>query len=369
MGKLARIPSLVLVVLLTRAAMGEAQSVDASRRNAIVVAIEKASPAVVSVNVIRETARDPFFEEFWGFFRDSGPLYPLRKYEKIDCVGSGFFIDDQGHILTNSHVVEGSVVRSVTLPDGRELAVELVAADQRTDIAVLRATGENLPRATLGNSDDLMIGEWVIAIGNPFGVLMGDRQPTASVGVVSANRRRISPNVGGGERLYQDMIQTDAAINPGNSGGPLVNADGQVVGVSTMIFTPSGGSIGLGFAIPINRARQVADEIIQYGRRRYPEAGFKVESVSSIRDDILRELGITARAGCVVLNILSSSPAYEAGLRLGDVITAINGQAVTQPTDIDFLIWSLFIGDAVTLDIDRQGAPRTLQFKITELGH
>ena len=239
--------------------------------------------------------------------------------------------------------------------------------DERADIAVLRVRADRVPHAALGDSDDLINGEWAIAIGNPFGGLMADPQPSVSVGVVSATQRRVSPSVGGGERLYQDMIQTDAAINPGNSGGPLANAKGEVIGVNTMIFSPSGGSVGLGFAIPINRVRRVVDEILRYGRRRDPWAGFHVEDVDSLRRDFRDELGLRVESGCIVSNILTESPAYEAGLRPGDVIVAVNGTAVRASSDLDFAIWARFVGDPVLLEIDRQGKGHTISFTIKEL--
>jgi serine protease Do len=319
----------------------------------------------VSVNVIVEQGLDPFSDSmgFWDFF-----YRPQRAYQKVDTIGSGFLFNAEGYILTNYHVVqEAARVASVTLPDSREIEVEFVGGDERTDLAVLRAKADNLPCATLGDSNSLLPGEWVIAIGNPFGDLMGDAQPTVSVGVVSANHRRVSPTIGRGERLYQDMIQTDAAINPGNSGGPLVNANGEVVGVNTMIFSQSGGSVGLGFAIPINRARRVAEEIIRYGRRRDPWAGFKVEDVQSIRASLLRELGAQLETGCLVVNILQGCPAYEAGVRPGDVITGINDHTVRCSTDIDFVIWDMFVGDTITLEVNRQGQTLSFSFAAQEL--
>jgi len=341
-----------------------------SRRNAVVRAIERAAPAVVSVNVIEveaERVMDPFSRDFWDLFAFPRGQYRLRQ-RQINSVASGFIFDEQGHILTNYHVVAGGdAVASVTLPDGRELEVELVGYDERTDIAVLRAKGDRLPHIPLGDSGSLMLGEWVIAIGNPFGTLMADPQPSVSVGVVSANHRRVSRSVGQGERFYQDMIQTDAAINPGNSGGPLVNADGNVVGINTMIFSPSGGSVGIGFAIPINRAKRVAQEIIQYGRRRDPWAGFKVEDIQALREDFLEQLGTRRESGCLVVNILSDCPAYRAGLRPGDIITGINGKPVLTASDIEFVVLNLFVGDTVTLEIERQGAHRSLSFPIQEI--
>lgn len=340
-----------------------------SRRSAIVQAIEKVSPAVVSVNVMQvqaERVADPFSRDFWDLFY-SRPKYLLRQ-RQINSAGSGFVFDNQGHIITNYHVVEqADSVASVTLTDGRNVEVEVVGSDERTDIAVLRAKSGDLPYAQFGDSNDLMAGEWVIAIGNPFGILMNDPQPTVTVGVVSANHRRVSPNVGEGERLYQDMIQTDAAINPGNSGGPLVNANGQVVGVNTMIFSPSGGNIGLGFAIPINRVRRVADEIIKYGRRRDPWAGFKVEDVRGLREDFRSQLNVQADTGALVVNILTEAPAYAAGLRPGDIIVSINGSRVESAVDVDFALWNSFVGDTMSLEYDHQGKRKTISFPIHEM--
>jgi serine protease Do len=349
-----------------------AAAVDTSRRNALVQAIERAAPAVVSINVVqiqRMPVMDPMFQDFFDLFLGGGRARrPQLRQREIESVGSGFIFDANGHIITNYHVIEGAdSIASVTLPDGRNLDVTLVGYDDITDLAVLKASAPNLPYIPLGSSDDLLTGEWAIAIGNPFGLLMSDPQPSVSVGVVSANHRRVNPRIGEGHRLYQNMIQTDAAINPGNSGGPLVNARGEVIGVNTMIFSQSGGSVGLGFAIPIDRAKRVAREIIQYGRRRNPWAGFKVEEIANIDPSGLRELGVTAQNGVLVVSILRDSPAYRAGLEAGDVITAINDQPILHATDVDFTIWGLFVGDTCTLDIQRRGQPRRIQFTIEEL--
>ena len=343
------------------------QSVDDSRRTAIVRAIEKAAPCVVSVNVAQvqaERITDPLFSDFLGFF--DLPMSRIRERE-INSIGSGFVFDKEGHIITNYHVIaEADRIVSVSLPDGRNLEVEYVGADQRTDVAVLRAVGSGFPSLELGDSDNLLIGEWVIAIGNPFGLLMNDKQPTVSVGVVSANHRRVAPSVGEGERLYQNMIQTDAAINPGNSGGPLVNANGDVVGVNTMIFSPSGGSIGLGFAIPINRVKRVAGEIIKYGKRLEPWAGFRGQDIRDVPRNVLAQLSIPEKSGCIVVGIDRDSPAVKAGLQKADVIKKINGETISCASDVNFAIWGVFVGDKLSLEVSRQGKPLTITYDVLE---
>ncbi len=341
-------------------------SIDTSRKNAIVTAIEKVSPAVVTINVVhieRERAVEPFFDDFWGLFG-----VPYERRRAVESIGSGFIFDSEGHILTNYHVLQDAdQISSVVLPDGRTIDVELTGADERTDIAVLRAKGEGLPHIPLGRSDDLMIGEWAIAIGNPFGNLMRDPQPSVSVGVISANHRRVSREVGGGDRLYQDLIQTDAAINPGNSGGPLVNAKGEVVGVNTIIFSNSGGSQGMGFAIPVDRVKRVADEIIRYGQRRNPWFGFKGEAVGKIDAYTLRQLNIQSETGVLITKIVETSPAYRAGVRPGDVLLEVNGETVSDPTDVDFINWGLFMGDPVKLKLNREGKLVYAEFAIKEV--
>ncbi|MFM1918603.1 MAG: hypothetical protein RLZZ303_237 [Candidatus Hydrogenedentota bacterium] len=359
------VPALMLAAALTA---GAQSGIDASRRTAIVNAIERVAPAVVTINVVSiqyDRGAHPMFNDFYDFF-DYGFRRP--RAQSVESLGTGFIIDQQGHIVTNYHVLEeADAISSVTLSDGRELQVEFVGADERTDMAVLRAKGENLPHAPLGSSKGLMIGEWVIAIGNPFGNMMRDPQPSVSVGVVSANNRRVAREVGKADRLYQDLIQTDAAINPGNSGGPLVNANGEVVGVNTMIFSNTGGYQGLGFAIPMDRVKKVADEIIQYGRRRNPWMGFRGESVTNLQPFARREFRVAIDQGVIVTEMLRDCPADTAGLQLGDVIVGINGEVVTHPSDIDFVNWDLFVGDAVELVVDRQGSTQRINFAIKEL--
>ncbi|HEX6669287.1 MAG TPA: trypsin-like peptidase domain-containing protein, partial [Gemmatimonadales bacterium] len=234
-------------------------AIDASRRTALVTATERVSRAVVSINTSarREVrARSP-----WDFF-----FVPERS-RVIEGYGTGFVVRPDGIIITNQHVVAKAERVVVTLPDGSDLPAKVLGEDALTDIAVLQVARQGLPTVSTGRSTDLMIGEWVVALGNPYAFLLGNAEPTVTVGVVSATNRNILP---GGDQagLYFDMIQTDAAINPGNSGGPLTNALGEVVGVNSSIFSSSGGSVGLGFAIPIERALRVTEEIVRSGSVR-----------------------------------------------------------------------------------------------------
>lgn len=342
------------------------ESPDRSRRTAIVSAIEKAGPAVVTINTVRirrERLSDPFYDLFLF-----GPA-PVRE-KAVEGIGSGFILDAKGHILTNYHVLQDAdAISSVTLPNGRRLEVDLVGSDERSDLAVLkvREAGDvPLPFAPLADSESLMTGEWVIAIGNPFGNMMRDPQPSVSVGVVSATHRRVSREIGRGERFYQDLIQTDAAINPGNSGGPLINALGEVVGVNTMIFSNTGGYQGLGFAIPASRARRIVDEILTHGRRRNPWFGFRGEAVEEVSPHVLRRLGISADAGVLVTEVFSASAAGEVGLQPGDVVVRVNGEEVSHPTDVDFANWGLFVGDRATLDVNRAGKSLRMALTVRE---
>lgn len=364
-------PEHVAAAAHARAVESPGDDIGTSRRNAIVQAIDKAAPAVVTINVVaikRERYLDPSFNDFMGMFGYGGPGAIRERRQAVESLGSGFIFDKEGHILTNYHVLQGAdAISSVTLADGRQLEVEYIGHDPHTDLAVLKAKGEGLPHIELGDSEGLMTGEWAIAIGNPFGNMMQDPQPSVSVGVVSANHRRVKRDVGEGERLYQDMIQTDAAINPGNSGGPLVNAQGQAVGVNTMIFSSSGGYQGLGFAIPMARARRVAEEIIQYGRRREPWFGFRGEAVSSLDPYTLEQLNVRADKGVLVTQIRRDCPAYNAGLTSGDVITEVNGQVVNDPIDVDLVNWSLFIDDPVNITYLRNGKANTAKFNVVEL--
>ncbi len=249
-------------------------------------------------------------------------------------------------MLTNQHVVSGAERIIVTLPDGSDVEGTLLGEDAVTDIAVIRTGRNDLPPVTIGRSTDLLIGEWVVALGNPFAYLLGNVEPTVTAGVVSATGRNILPSreqTG----LYLDMIQTDAAINPGNSGGPLANALGEVVGVNSSIFTQSGGSIGLGFAIPIERALRVADEIIRHGSVRRAWVGFEVAGADRLET-------WKSQGGVLVVSVADGGPAEQAGLRPGDVLTRAGSRVLRNYLDWEAVKLDLRVGDRIPLTVRRR---------------
>ena len=333
------------LAVLGASAVAQPASIDETRRNAIVRAAERVGPAVVSVNVVatqivrsRSFFDDPFFGGMFG---------PRERLRQVEGLGSGFIISQDGYIVTNQHVVVGATQIVVTLMDGRQLPAELVAADEVTDLAVLKVEGGNLPVAPLGSSDDLMIGEWAIAIGNPFGYLLADRNPSVTVGVISALGRDIRRGQGeNGEQVWSNMIQTDAAINPGNSGGPLVNSAGEVIGVNSFIFSRSGGSIGLGFAIPIDRAKRALADIVEFGSIRRPWTGLHVSTETPPGNGRLS-------AGVIVTRVDPGSPAAAAGLREGDLLVEAEGEPIGSALDWEGRVLDMPSGGSVDLVIQR----------------
>ncbi len=305
--------------------------IDLSRRNAIVRAAEKVGAAVVSLSVIqvvhtRNTS--PFGSDFWDFLF----LPPPRRERQVLSLGSGVVINPEGYVLTNDHVVGGAKEIRVTLISGEEYPGRLIGTDPVTDLAVVKILADStvtFSNATLGDSDDLIIGEWAIAIGNPFGYLLDDPKPTVTVGVISATNRDIKPERGQ-KATYRKMIQTDAAINPGNSGGPLVNALGEVIGVNAFIFTSSRGSEGVGFAVPINRAKLVINDILKYGEVVKAWIGLQVQTITPA---IAQSLELKRQKGLIISSVSDRSPGSKAGLKAGDVLISVGKQEVNRLAD------------------------------------
>ncbi len=290
-----------------------------NRQTAITKAVSIIEPAVVSVNVLkteiirRQTFFDEFFFDFFGM--------PLRR--EIQSIGSGVIFTFDGYIITNAHVVEGATQIKVVLNDTREFDGKLIGIDSIHDVAIIKINGKDLPFARLGTSTDLIIGEWAIAVGNPYGFLMKDSKPSVSVGVISALNRNFTDSKE--NKVFKGMIQTDAAINPGNSGGPLVNINGEIIGINSFIFTETGGSIGIGFAIPIDRVKKISEELITFGKVREAYFGFKIQEITPLMASYLKLKNLD---GVIISLIDVNGPAHKAGLRRGDIITHINNYEI-----------------------------------------
>ncbi len=361
LARLAPLAGLAALAGLDRPSL--AAPVAESRRSAIVTAAERVSSAVVSVSVVqtRTVQRSPFYSFFpERFFDDFFPQYRYR--ERVSTIGSGFVASRDGLVVTNQHVVAGGEEIRVTLPDGRDLPARYVDGSVTHDLAFLKVEAPDLPVAPLGDSDEILVGEWAIAIGNPFGYLLEDTKPSVTAGVVSATHRDIKSEVSE-EGIYLGMIQTDAAINPGNSGGPLVNAAGEIIGVNTFIFSRSGGSVGIGFAVPINRVRRLLEEIQRYGRVRDLWVGFYFQPVTP---RVAEHLGLTEPSGLVVSRVTAGSPAERAGLQVGDLLLRINGRAMEGVRDAYRVLYDSVIGDRVRIEVQREGRPLTLELVFEE---
>jgi serine protease Do len=339
-----------------------ADALSLRRDNSLVCATQSVAPCVVGIVVTQiQVVRNPYStDDFFDFF--FGPDI-LPRYRQVESIGSGFVIRADGMILTNYHVVQNAAKLFVNFPDGRRIEGKIVGADERADIAVVSVGGGKFHTIKFGDSDKAMIGEWAIAIGNPFLNFINDAHPTVTAGVVSALNRNFTPAEG---VYYQDMLQTDAAINPGNSGGPLVNAAGEVIGVNTFIYTGSTnnkGSIGIGFAIPINRARRVADELIKYGRRRDVWTGIAVQNIDR---SLARALGTDRDEGVVIVSVEPKSPGADAGVRKGDIIAELGRRIIRSHTDIDGFFLDYFAGDTVRMNIIRRDKTLVLPLVLKE---
>jgi serine protease Do len=325
--------------------------VSEGRRTAITQAVARVAPAVVTVQteVVDRAPADPF-----------ELLFGQSRARTEAGLGTGFVVRNDGVIVTNAHVVAGAVKTSVMMRDGKTFPARILGSDETNDLAVLKIDANNLPVAKLGNSDNLLVGEWAIAIGNPYGFLLGNSEPSVSAGVISGTGRNLTAR-GEGSASYVDMIQTDAAINPGNSGGPLVDADGEVIGVNSNIYSNTGGSIGIGFAIPINRAARVVDDLVSHGSIRRPWIGVKLRSINSTnpRDALM--------AGAVISSVAPASPAASGGLQPGDVIMRAGSRAIRNQFDWEAAQLDFRVGQPTTLHVRRGGREMDVTVRVADL--
>lgn len=336
-----------LVLELSRGPEGTVQPT-----SSVAEAAAKVSGAVVNIDTIHERVVDVPVGPL-GLFRERHRVYPKG-------VASGVLIDDKGYVLTNCHVVQDATAIRVTLEDGRSFDAEIIGKDKLSDLAVLKVDGQDLPEAVLGDSSKLHVGDWAIAVGNPLGF-----ESSVSLGVISATERA---NVEIQDQVLEKVIQTDAAINLGNSGGALANINGELIGINTAIASPSGGSIGIGFAIPINSARQVAAELIDRGYVRRPWTGI-AETIPLSRihpSNRERWLGYSGDDGVLLWRMYRGSPADKAGLELGDVIVELDGRKIQTGDDITAALRGMSIGATVKIVFYRSGEKKEATMKLTE---
>ena len=344
---------LVLLLVLSGAPALAATSIlgtNADGLPSLAPIVKRVTPGVVNIAVRGSVAAqrsplldDPVFRQFFGLQEQQ----PARR--QFQATGSGVILDAaRGLVITNHHVVENAQQIAVTLRDGRELEAKLIGADTETDIALLQVPARSLAAVPIGDSDRLEVGDFVIAIGNPFGL-----GQTVTSGMVSALSRS-----GLGIEGYEDFIQTDASINPGNSGGALVNLRGELIGINTAILGPSGGNIGIGFAIPINLVRGVVEDLQRYGEVRRGALGISAQDVTQ---DIANALGLELPRGALIASVAQGGPAFAAGLRRGDVVVALNGQPINSAGDLRNRLGLLRIGTPVKIDYLRGGNRRTAE--------
>ncbi|HET6223258.1 MAG TPA: Do family serine endopeptidase [Dongiaceae bacterium] len=315
--------------------------------------VKQVTPAVVNiavkgrVKVDNPMLSDPFFRKFFDL-----PEGPVER--EVQAAGSGVIVDARaGYVMTNGHVVEHADAIVVTLKDNRRFNAKLVGVDSGTDIALLKIDAQNLTAMAIGDSDRLEVGDYVLAIGNPFGL-----GQTVTSGIVSALGRS-----GLGIENYENFIQTDASINPGNSGGALINLRGELVGINTAILAPSGGNVGIGFAVPINMAKSVMQQIVTHGEVRRGRLGVQVQDVTP---DLAEAMRLTVDGGAVVSQVEAGSAAKRAGIQAGDVILAVDGQPVRGASDLRNRIGLMPVGRNIDLTILREGAQRTLSVRLAQ---
>jgi Do/DeqQ family serine protease len=331
---------------------------DAAPMPSLAPMVKRISPSVVNIatrGTIKEQGRnplldDPFFRRFFEAPPDARP-----RERQFQSAGSGVIVDAKnGYIITNHHVVENASEITITLLDNRSFTAKVIGTDEGADVAVLQAKQPNLVAMTLGDSTKLEVGDYVVAIGNPFGL-----QHTVTAGIVSGlGRNGISPDGG-----YEDFIQTDASINPGNSGGALVNLRGELVGINSAILSRSGGNIGIGFAIPVNMVRGVMDQLIKFGQVKRGVLGVQLYTVTP---DIAKEFGLTETSGALVAGVAQGSAAERAGIKTGDIITSLNGTTMKNSGELRNAIGMLHVGDKVEIGLLRDAKPHKVSALIAE---
>ncbi len=353
--------STILLFILALGIDGKAEEFTTSRRTAVVRAVEQVQPSVVSIyvtyreRVTRYYRGDPFLHFF-------SPYVAVPGERERTFGGSGLIVSADGYILTNDHVIrtpQGPYRIAVLLPDDQSFEADYIGSDLAFDLAILKIETTDLPVAPLGNSDDILVGEWAVAIGNPFGL-----GGTVSAGVISAVNREIPASRE--DYLYRDMIQTDASINQGNSGGPLVNALGEIIGINSVIYTESAqsiGSIGIGFAIPINTAHRFLEEIRQHGKIRMPWIGLSLQDITR---PLAEYLELPTTDGVMVVKVQAESPAYVAGLEKGDVIIEISGEKISNRQEAIAALQGFRVDDQCNLKIVRGGKTQYLPLHFTE---
>lgn len=328
----------------------------ASDENVFIKVAESAGPSVVSISTERierigpRRFISPFGEDdfFDRFFKDFFGEIPEREFKRRG-LGSGIIIDKRGYILTNEHVVGDADKITITLSDGREFKGEIKGKDARSDIAVVKIDTNNIPAAKLGDSDTVKIGQWAIAIGNPFGFMVHSPQPTVTIGVISATGRSIRGVLARG-RDYSNLIQTDAAINPGNSGGPLVNIKGEVIGINVAIFSTTGGYQGVGFAIPINKAKYIIEQLIEGKEVLYGWLGVNIQEIDQ---ELANYFGLSDTKGVLIANVFPDSPAEKGGLKEGDIVRSFDGKEIRNLSDLMSTVARTKIGRKIKIKIIR----------------
>ena len=335
-----------------------------SRRNIITETVQKVSPAIVGINVIEiREYKDPFFSMFddpffQRFFGNRGTYN-----QEVKGLGSGFIISSDGYIVTNDHVAGNATKITVTLTDGRSFDAKIVGSDLASDICLLKIDGKDFPYVVLGNSDDAIIGEWVIALGNPFGLFELNDKPTVTVGVISATGMNLDAI---NDRYYLNMLQTDASINGGNSGGPLVNSAGEVIGMNALIFTSgnSTGSIGLGFAIPINKVKRIIEELKVNGKiDRDFEIGMRIQAID---EGIARYYNLKSTKGVIVTKVYPNTPAETGGIEVGDVILEVESFRINDENTMFSVFHEFRTGQTITLKIIREEKELNKQMKLVK---